>query len=496
MKRSRESKPMVVEALLNKKQKLPPPPPKESTKVDILPVLQNSFSGMRKFKLKKQAAEDARKRGLYIVAYDVTTNFCKAFLTCTAEELFYMVALQQTQYIHLTALPGGWQNAYEGLLWERPCIPFFDLDAEVQYNKGILKRIDEITFNFMEFVTQFLKKSYPKNKAVQDIQCPNDWIVLDSSYRKKASRHLLLRKEGIEFQTMQDHSRFSVDLLQELRQKALIQKDKQALSLYVKKQDKNKPVELCPIADASVYSVFQLMRMFLCSKRTQHRPLLVAAGFPEHPSVRECFEKNNGPYSNRPTRRLFFDCLISHVSNTLPHAERLAYKRTKIVKTHLNALVTTTTKATNVTVTTTTSDGESLKVHFSPSDVTTDVALESSDWRCYALLSILKQEPHLKGWMMTTTSNLADFKMCPTSSTKNGDTIYIVSPKQTKFCPLKNSDHSSRGKVWITIPPSGRMKLKCKSAACHGKYNDLKKTGFLLKRLDAKQIRHLWPNKT
>ena len=487
MKRPRDSKPKNPVAVAEKKPRLEPNTPSAPRQI---------MSGTRKYRRKKEAAEDARKRGLYIVAYDVTPNYSKAFFTCTGEELFCMTALQQPQCAHLMALPGGWQNSYEGLLWERPCIPFFDLDAEVQHNRGILKRIDEITFTFMEFVTRFLKKSYPKNKAVQDIHCPNDWIVLDSSYRKKASRHLLLRKEGIEFQTMQDHSRFSVDLLQELRHKALIQKDKQALTLYVKKQDKNKPVELCPIADASVYSVFQLMRMFLCSKRGQQRPLLVAAGFPEHPSVRECFKIHNGPYSDRPTRRLFFDCLISHVSDTFPHEERLCYKRTKIVKTHLNALATTSVKSTNVTVITTTSDGKPLKVQFSPSDVSTDVAMEGTDWRAHALLSILKQEPHLKGWMMTATSSLADFKMCPTSTTKSGDTIYIVSPKNTKFCPLKNSDHSSCGKVWITIPPSGHMKLKCKSNPCHSKYNNLKKTGFLLKRLEPRQIRHLWPNKT
>ena len=87
------------------------------------------------------------------------------------------------------------------------------------------------------------------------------------------------------------------------------------------------------------------------------------------------------------------------------------------------------------------------------------------------------------------------FKMFPTSS-RNGDVIYIVCPTTTLFCPLKDSDHSSKGKIWITIPPSGYMKLKCKSASCHNKYNDLKKTGFLLKRLAANQIRRLWPNKT
>ena len=494
MKRSRDSKVVEKTVVVKKKPKLEV----EAATVSIPSAPREMMSGMRKFKRKKEAAEDARKRGLYIVAYDATSNFSKAFITCTGEELFTMVAHNQAQYIHLTGLPGGWQNIYEGLLWERPCIPFFDLDAETQYNPGILKRIDEITCTFMEFVTQFLKKTYPQNQVVQSIVCPDDWIVLDSSYRKKASRHLLLRKEGVEFQTLQDHSRFSMDLLQELRQKALIQKDKQALTLYVKKQDKNKPVELCPIADASVYSIFQLMRMFKCSKRGQQRPLLVSPSFPEHPSVRECFQLHGGPYSDRPTRRLFADCLIGHVSLTFPHEKRLCYKRTKLEVPRSSLTATATNNSnnpTNITVTTTTSDGEILNVSFSPSDVMTDKPMENSDWRAYALLSILKEEPHLKGWLFNAASTLADFKMCPTSS-RSGDVIYIVCPRNTAYCPLKGSDHSSNGKIWITIPPSGRMKLKCKSNPCHSKYNDFKKTGFLLKRLEPKQIRRLWPHKT
>ena len=457
----------------------------------------DAMSGLRSFKRKKPAAKDARQRGLYLLAYDLNQNFSKAFLTCTGDEAFNMVVLNQIQYGHLTALPGGWQNLYEGLLWERPCIPFFDLDAETQYNGGILKRIDEIILTFMEFVTEFFKKSYPNNLAVQDIHCPNDWIVLDSSYPKKASIHLLLRKKGIEFQTMQDHSRFSMDLLQELRQKALIQKDKRALTLYVKKQDKNKPVELCPIADASVYSVFQLMRMFLCSKRGQDRPLLISSSFQEHSSVQECFKRNNGAFCPRPTRRLFLDCLISHVSPTFPHEKRLSYKRTKleVPRASLTATATTTTKTTNIDVTTTTSDGKLLTVSFNPSDVRTDVPMGRGDWRAYALLSILREEPHLKRWMFSTTPTVDDFKMCPTH-TRNGDLIYIVSPRNNAYCPLKGSDHSTKGKIWITVPPSGRMKLKCKSAPCHSKYNNYSKTGFLLKRMGPKQIRRLWPDKT
>ena len=120
MKRPRDSKPKNPVAVAEKKPRLEP---------NTSSAPRQIMSGTRKYRRKKEAAEDARKRGLYIVAYDVTPNYSKAFFTCTGEELFCMTALQQPQCAHLMALPGGWQNSYEGLLWERPCIPFFDLDA-------------------------------------------------------------------------------------------------------------------------------------------------------------------------------------------------------------------------------------------------------------------------------------------------------------------------------------------------------------------------------
>jgi len=179
------------------------------------------MSGMKKFKRKATAAAYARKKGLYIVGYDISEKFHKAFITCTREELFYMVVRKEMQYPQLSGLPGGWRNIYEGLLRDRPCIPYFDLDAEVVHNPGILKRIDDICSVFMEFVTEFLKKSIPNNPAVQSILCPDDWIVLDSSNRKKASRHLLLRKQGVEFKTLKDHSRFFNALAARMRHEAL-----------------------------------------------------------------------------------------------------------------------------------------------------------------------------------------------------------------------------------------------------------------------------------
>ena len=466
------------------------------------------MSGMKKFKRKAEAAKHAREKGLYIVGYDISDKFHKAFITCTGEELFYMVAHQQTQYTHLAGLPGGWRNIYEGLLWERPCAVFFDLDAEVCHNPGILKRIDEITQVFIEFVTAFLKGLFPSNLAVQGIVCPDDWIVLDSSNRKKASRHLLLRKKGVEFRTMEDHSKFFERLEAAMRHEAYDKKTKLGRMFYVRKQDKDSPVEICLIADRSVYSIFQLMRMFLCSKKGQKRPLLVASAFDQHPSVRECFAKNGGPYSDPPTRRLFTDCLISHVCPTVSQRERLSFASFPDFKApNATATTTTTTKTMTATTTTTTtftvtsssattatSADSFFQFPTSSTDVTTDKPLAATDWRVPTLIAILKNEPYLRGWMVSDKSVPADFKICPTRN-KGGEITYIVTPLHTQYCPIRNLEHDKVGKVWVTVPPRGRMKLKCMVNLCKIKCNNRAKAVFL-RSLDRSHVRMLWPNKT
>lgn len=453
------------------------------------------MSGMKRFKRKAEAAAHARKHGLCIVGYDISKKFHKAFITCTREELFQMVALQQMQYVHVSGLPGGWRNIYEGLLWERPCIPYFDLDAETRYNPGILKRIDDICLEFMKVTTALLKRLCPMNPAVQSIRCPNDWIVLDSSNRKKASRHLLLRKRGVEFGTLEEHAKFSAHLMQELRHEALVKKTEVGRMLYVSKQDKDKPVERCSIADWSVYSVFQLMRAFLCSKRGQRRPLVVSPSFPEHPSVLECFEKNGGPRSDPPTRRLFFDCLISNAS---PREQGIFLQWPKSFEKGGggNTKTTTITITTTINIVSSSSSGGGTSPGSSSSSpgIVTEPRMKGADWRSHALIGILKSEPYLKEWMFGKASVPADFKICNTRNGR-GDSTFVVIPLRTKFCPLKGGDHDKAGKVWVTVPSIGFMKFKCKVGTCQAKCDPRHKS-VLLRCLNRSQIRKLWPDKT
>lgn len=453
------------------------------------------MSGMKMFRYKAGAAAHAREQGLYIVGYDISDKFHKAFITCSKEELFHMVVRQETQYAHLTALPGGWRNIYEGLLWDRPCIPYFDLDAETCYNPQILDVLDHLTLEFMKLVTMLLRRLCPRIRAVQELRCPEDWIVLDSSNEKKASRHLLIRKEGVEFRTLEEHAKFAAHLKEEMCYKAFGAETERGLMFYVSKKEKDKPIERNPIFDSSVYSVFQLMRMFLCSKRGQERPLLIAPSFTQHASVQDCLKIHTGkPGCDPPTRRLFFDCIISNVTHSLSQDARMSLEW-PAQSSHSSSSSSTQTP-------TSASASSSKNAGVSPNTTPThseggrktEPALSPTDWRSCALIAILKDQPLLRGWMISQTSVVDDFKISHIRNAQ-GKSTFIVIPVHSKFCPLKQGNHQYTGKVWVTVPSSGYVRLKCKVSECENKC-DPKNKSVSLNHLSKKQICMLWPDKT
>ena len=212
----------------------------------------------------------AQKRGYTMVAYDVSDTGAKNYLVSTWEDILS---------IHnggkATGFPARARRwFYEGIFYG-PCIPFFDLDGGADENPELLGELDERTRYVMRLVAQCLHLVF--GIVVVD----SDFIVLDASNAKKASRHLLVRKKGLYFANLYQHARF-ISVIRDQIAKAIRdpKKHPRAARIFtVLKTDKGMEKGIRkPLVDLSVYkSGLQLFRLYGNSKiRSPNRPLVRA----------------------------------------------------------------------------------------------------------------------------------------------------------------------------------------------------------------------------
>lgn len=205
-----------------------------------------------------------------MVAYDVSDTGAKNYLVSTWTDILS---------IHRGGKALGFPHIarrffYEGIFYG-PVIPFFDLDGEAGENPGLLDELDDRTRFCMELISHSLRKIFDINVTA------SDFVVLDASNAKKASRHLLLRKKGVYFADLYQHARFTSVIRDQILklQRRRTRSPRLLRYLTVHKTDKgmDKPLEKSLI-DLTVYkSGLQLFRMYGCTKRGQDRPLRRAA---------------------------------------------------------------------------------------------------------------------------------------------------------------------------------------------------------------------------
>jgi hypothetical protein len=240
------------------------------------------------------AKKIAREKGLAIFAFDYNGTGSKGYVVM-AYYIFYMAKVFGMALVHAMLRlmrPIEWHGGggggdgpvhcymdhmYEALLVERPVKPYVDLEFDVPLNRELVHMVDEMTRGVMRMIAAYLAACFPNDPRVQDI-AEEDWIVLDSSNGDKVSRHLVLDKEGVYFDTLADHARFMAIVLKHFKTKVPNERDADPsyralcvvrrikvhknvvgadgttsrLSVYV--------LQLIPYADPCPYKEFQLWR--------------------------------------------------------------------------------------------------------------------------------------------------------------------------------------------------------------------------------------------
>lgn len=235
-----------------------------------------------------EARDQARLLGKALFAYDISDKNAtsKAYLICDYRAFYDALILRcaDTPDAHSMINSGRIDSTYEGLMLERPVVPYFDMEYSVKDNpeKG-LHMADKMTRAAIRMLTVYLERFFEGDPALgpPETITYQDWIVLDSSNAKKVSRHAILRKPGLYFESLLDHALFCSIVMQDFNYRSSIKKNTLFDLLTVKRivggDAKGHTMEYVSFVDFAVYKEFQLFRCLKCHKAGDDRVLEVAA---------------------------------------------------------------------------------------------------------------------------------------------------------------------------------------------------------------------------
>lgn len=235
-----------------------------------------------------EARDQARLLGKALFAYDISDKNAtsKAYLICDYRAFYDALILRcaDTPDAHSMINSGRIDSTYEGLMIERPVVPYFDMEYSVKDNpeKG-LHMADKMTRAAIRMLTVYLERFFEGDPALgpPETITYQDWIVLDSSNAKKVSRHAILRKPGLYFESLLDHALFCSIVMQDFNYRSSIKKNTLFDLLTVKRivggDAKGHTMEYVSFVDFAVYKEFQLFRCLKCHKAGDDRVLEVAA---------------------------------------------------------------------------------------------------------------------------------------------------------------------------------------------------------------------------
>jgi len=230
-----------------------------------------------------KARNKARSLGLALMAYDLNDRHAKGYVLTDYTTLYAAIVQNQglTSAARGLISSGGVEHVYEGLMIERPVVPYFDMEFSIEENPKQAHLIDEMTRNAIAMLTAYLIKCFPDHEAVSGITF-DDWIVLDSSDQKKASRHVILRREGVWFDSLLEHALFASIVLQDFNARSAAGEEAYE-SLCVRRSVKIAPekgggytIQLVSFVDFCVYKEFQLFRTLFSRKYNDPRVMRVA----------------------------------------------------------------------------------------------------------------------------------------------------------------------------------------------------------------------------
>ena len=410
-----------------------------------------------------RAKEWARLHGYIMLAYDVTDTGAKNYMVTNWHDIYTF----REDGVALSFPRIARNYLYEGLFPERPCVPFFDLDGETEHNDGLLDNLDERTRTSMDIIRMTMKATCDKDVSRRD------FIILDASSDKKASRHLIIRKEGVYFKNMYEHAKFS-SVVRDRIMTACAMEDHPNLErlLRIRKKEKNKPMTAVPFVDLCVYkNHLQLFRILGCTKRGHNRPLKVAA-MCRHRLVQ----------SGADERAVFLGSLISRVlgkqSDGIAVDEKLIGPE-GIVCYGGNALTGAKKKRRK----------KKRKRKQQPTATTpkkrSRTSINRSDQVYVAVEEYLKSNTALRPW----TEGRFYLYRCRHEE-PGRKALYLISPRTRKVCPLLvrrcGREEHDNGVPFATIWCSGRVFVKCHSSHCN---EDCMEMTLLTRG----QIQRLWP---
>jgi hypothetical protein len=197
-------------------------------------------------RLKDEAQEYAAALGMGCFAYDFF-KFNKRYLIATWDAAYKIVTRRST-YTRPSGdrallKEGRGRHLYEGMLPEFP--QKLILDLEFYREKNPTLDTDQMTRYAMEYTSMFLQKLFDYTPAEED------WIVLDASSKKKASRHVILNAPKRYFRNMHDSTYFR-DIMKAYMEVGIMSKDSSVTRLLVQaepKRDKHGAIVDLPIAD-------------------------------------------------------------------------------------------------------------------------------------------------------------------------------------------------------------------------------------------------------
>ncbi len=419
-----------------------------------------------------RAKEWARRNGYIMLAYDVNDTGAKGYVVTGWDDIYDF----RRDGAALSFPRIARKYFYEGLFPERPCVPFFDLDAEVENNEGLLENLDERTRATMDMIIMTMKKTCHRTVS----RC--DFLVLDASSAKKASRHLIIRKDGIFFRTMYEHAKFSSVLRDRIVKACTLDSHPHLESLLrIKKKEKTKPVLAVPFVDLCVYKdSLQLFRLLNCTKRGHNRYLKVAS-MCTHPLVRSGDER--AIFLGSLVSRVLEDQsggitideeligpqgIVCHGGDTLTGSSNKKRKRKKRKRKG--------NQPTDASAAAPPPPGQNKRPRKS---------VKPRERAYIVLEEYLKSNKALASW---TEGRFYLYRCRPDEAGRKH--FYLISPRQRKVCPLLfrrcGREEHENGVPYAMFWSSGRVFVKCHASQCYDERMEM----TLLTR---GQIQCLWP---
>ena len=470
-------------------------------------------------RLKEEAQNYATALGLGCFAYDCY-KFNKRFLICTWDAAYRIVAQGDTftfpdaDRVFIDENCG--RHLYEGMMPEFPQKLIMDLEYYTKHNPDLASKedIDRLTMHALDYVTSFLEKMFGYSPALED------WIILDASSEKKASRHVILNAPNRYFRNMHDATYFR-DVMKAYMEAGILLDYELVTRLLIRaepKRDLNGSVIVASsIADqleveeagkkvwkgsfidwGIVNHTFRLMRTCFATKYGEDdRPFLEA-------------DMNRQKYAE--PRDLFVNSLLGSVYPLEEEEEEeggetpfrgwkvsseVADEMIKDVRDLLlEKGITESSLGDNTVPSKKRKRGSSSlsrskprfashtplsKCELYPSDIRYQICVRSAKKSQPDLETLIHETKTWRVWIAWDSRNPMDSAKTPR--------FFWMASKESAYCPIVGTHHVQKGKMLLMINRKGHITAKCQAGRCNGARWALQN-----KNLTPKVLLNLWPH--